>query len=60
MLLLLILGINSAGIGVLGEYIARIHAQSKRRPLWLVDYTLNMETPVRSLVPEDMEKRRAA
>jgi glycosyltransferase involved in cell wall biosynthesis len=45
MLLLLILGINSAGIGVLGEYIARIHAQSKQRPLWLVDYTLNIPAP---------------
>lgn len=43
MLLLLILGVNSAGIGILGEYIARIHAQSKGRPLWLVDYTLNMD-----------------
>ena len=45
LLLLLILGMNSAGIGVLGEYIARIHAQSKQRPLWLVDYTINLESP---------------
>jgi dolichol-phosphate mannosyltransferase len=45
MLALMILGVNSAGIGVLGEYIARIHAQSKQRPLWLVDYTLNMSAP---------------
>jgi dolichol-phosphate mannosyltransferase len=45
-LLLAILGIQSAGMGILGEYMARIHAQSKGRPLWLVDYTLNMdETP---------------
>jgi glycosyltransferase involved in cell wall biosynthesis len=60
MLLLLILGVNSAGIGVLGEYIARIHAQSKRRPLWLVDYTLNMETPVQGLEVRDTGTHRAA
>jgi dolichol-phosphate mannosyltransferase len=41
-LLLMNLGILSLGIGVLGEYIAKIYAESKRRPLWLVDYTLNM------------------
>ena len=45
MLLLLNLGIMSLGIGVLGEYIAKIYTESKRRPLWLVDYTLNFEPP---------------
>jgi dolichol-phosphate mannosyltransferase len=45
MLLLLNLGIMSLGIGILGEYIARIYAESKRRPLWLVDYTLNIDAP---------------
>ena len=35
----------SLGIGILGEYIAKIYAESKRRPLWLVDYTLNMDAP---------------
>jgi dolichol-phosphate mannosyltransferase len=39
------LGMMSLGIGVLGEYIARIYAESKRRPLWLVDYTLNLGAP---------------
>jgi len=43
-LLLLTLGVNAAGIGVLGEYIGRIHSQSKGRPLWLVDYSLNMDS----------------
>jgi glycosyltransferase involved in cell wall biosynthesis len=43
MMLLLILGVQSAGIGVLGEYIGRIHSETKRRPLWLVDYSINME-----------------
>jgi dolichol-phosphate mannosyltransferase len=43
MLLLVNLGVMSLGVGVLGEYIAKIYAESKRRPLWLVDYTLNLE-----------------
>jgi polyisoprenyl-phosphate glycosyltransferase len=44
MLLLLLtnLGVMSLGIGVLGEYIAKIYAEVKRRPLWLVDYSLNL------------------
>jgi dolichol-phosphate mannosyltransferase len=42
MLLLINLGMFSLGIGILGEYIAKIYAEGKRRPLWLVDYTLNL------------------
>jgi dolichol-phosphate mannosyltransferase len=43
MLLLMNLGVLSVGIGILGEYVAKIYAESKRRPLWLVDYTLNLD-----------------
>jgi dolichol-phosphate mannosyltransferase len=43
LLLLVNLGVLSLGIGILGEYIAKIYHESKRRPLWLVDYTLNFE-----------------
>ena len=43
LLLLVNLGVVSLGIGVLGEYIAKIYHESKRRPLFLVDYTLNFE-----------------
>jgi polyisoprenyl-phosphate glycosyltransferase len=43
LLLLTTLGVQSVGIGILGEYIARIHTQSKGRPLWLVDHTLNFD-----------------
>jgi dolichol-phosphate mannosyltransferase len=48
LLLLVNLSVMSLGIGVLGEYIAKIYAETKRRPLWLIDYTLNMneQTPV--------------
>lgn len=43
LLLLINLGVMSLGIGILGEYLAKIYAESKRRPLWLVDYTLNFD-----------------
>jgi dolichol-phosphate mannosyltransferase len=45
LLQLINLGVLSLGIGILGEYIAKIYAESKRRPLWLVDYTLNLGAP---------------
>jgi dolichol-phosphate mannosyltransferase len=45
MLLLVNLGVISLGIGILGEYVAKIYAESKRRPLWLIDYTLNLGSP---------------
>ncbi|HEX8797219.1 MAG TPA: hypothetical protein VF772_01340 [Terriglobales bacterium] len=31
-------------IGMLGEYIGKIHEQSKERPLYLVARTLNVES----------------
>jgi dolichol-phosphate mannosyltransferase len=45
MLQLINLGVMSLGIGVLGEYLAKVYSETKRRPLWLVDYTLNLEAP---------------
>src|SRR5439155_18315760 len=45
MLLLINLGVLSLGIGILGEYIAKIYAETKRQPLWLVDYTLDLGEP---------------
>ncbi|MEO0562626.1 MAG: glycosyltransferase family 2 protein, partial [Chloroflexota bacterium] len=42
-ILLLMWGTLSIGIGILGEYIGRIYIQSKQRPLWIIDYTLNFE-----------------
>jgi hypothetical protein len=55
LLLLVNLGVMSLGIGILGEYIAKIYAESKRRPLWFVDYTLNFESneAVRGLAGSD-------
>jgi dolichol-phosphate mannosyltransferase len=45
LLLLVNLGVNSLGIGILGEYLGKVYAESKRRPLWLVDYTINLKGP---------------
>jgi len=41
-LLLLNLAVLSLGIGTLGEYIGRIYMETKKRPLWIVDKTLNI------------------
>lgn len=52
-LLLLMWGTLSVGIGVLGEYIGRIYVQSKERPLWIIDYTLNFEgNPAEAIADE--------
>jgi dolichol-phosphate mannosyltransferase len=40
---LLNLGVLSAGLGVMGEYVHKVHMEAKRRPLWLVDYTVNLD-----------------
>lgn len=42
LLLALNLGVTALGIGVLGEYLVRVFTESKRRPTWLIDYTLNL------------------
>ena len=42
-LLLLNLGFVSLGIGTLGEYVGRTYIETKRRPLWIVEKTLNIE-----------------
>lgn len=42
-ILLMMWGTLSLGIGILGEYTGRIYMQSKQRPLWIIDYTLNFE-----------------
>jgi dolichol-phosphate mannosyltransferase len=46
LLLLLNLGVLSLGVGVVGEYVYKVHIESKRRPLWLVDYTINLDPAV--------------
>ena len=43
-LLLFAIGLNSLGIGVLGEYLGRTYAETKRRPLYIVQESMNLET----------------
>jgi polyisoprenyl-phosphate glycosyltransferase len=54
------LGITSLGVGILGEYVAKVYAESKRRPLWLVDYTLNVQEPAAATEAERQDKPLAA
>ena len=42
-LLLIAIGLNSIGIGILGEYVGRTYAESKRRPLYIVQEAVNLE-----------------
>jgi glycosyltransferase involved in cell wall biosynthesis len=47
-LALLGIGINSLGIGVLGEYLGRTYAETKRRPIYVISDAVNIdvtETP---------------
>lgn len=56
LLLLFNIGIGALGIGILGEYIGRIYTETKNRPLWIVNYTLNFEHNDRSAESESVEK----
>ena len=40
---LLGIGINSLGIGVLGEYLGRTYAETKRRPLYVIADSVNLD-----------------
>lgn len=44
LLLLANLAVLLLGFGTLGEYVGRTYVETKRRPLWIIDYTLNFET----------------
>jgi len=66
-LLLANLGLTSLGFGVVGEYIGKIYMESKRRPLWLVDYSVNIAPPTVTRqpasevhAPDSVAIRRAA
>lgn len=42
-LLLAGMGLNSLGIGILGEYLGRTYAETKQRPLYLVQEAVNIQ-----------------
>lgn len=37
------LGVNSLGIGILGEYIGRTFSEAKRRPIYVIEESLNLK-----------------
>jgi glycosyltransferase involved in cell wall biosynthesis len=41
-------GVQLITIGILGEYIARIYEQSKRRPLFLIKEMVNIQPPAKN------------
>ncbi|MBI2495624.1 MAG: glycosyltransferase family 2 protein [Candidatus Omnitrophica bacterium] len=41
-LLFVAIGLNSLGIGILGEYLGRTYAEVKRRPLYVIQETVNL------------------
>jgi glycosyltransferase involved in cell wall biosynthesis len=41
---LLGIGINSLGIGILGEYLGRTYAETKKRPLYVIAEAVNIDT----------------
>ena len=43
-LLIIGIGLNSLGIGILGEYLGRTYVEVKRRPLYLIKETMNINT----------------
>jgi glycosyltransferase involved in cell wall biosynthesis len=42
MLLLIVIGLNSLGIGILGEYVGRTYIEVKRRPLYFIQEAVNI------------------
>ncbi|MBI2061470.1 MAG: glycosyltransferase family 2 protein [Nitrospirae bacterium] len=44
------IGLNSLGIGVLGEYLGRAYAETKHRPLYVVEESVNVPWPNRGAV----------
>jgi dolichol-phosphate mannosyltransferase len=50
-LILLLGGIQLMSLGVVGQYVARIFEESKRRPLYLVDEVFQAEAAERAPEP---------
>lgn len=55
-LLLVVLGVNSLGIGILGEYLGRTHAEVKGRPMYVVAEVSNLDPVARGLLPSSQRR----
>jgi dolichol-phosphate mannosyltransferase len=53
-LLLAAIGLNSIGIGILGEYVGRTYIEAKRRPLYVVQEAVNI--PDTQSQPDDVRE----
>jgi dolichol-phosphate mannosyltransferase len=45
------IGLNSLGIGLLGEYIGRTYAEVKRRPLYIIQESVNLGAAIEQVGP---------
>jgi polyisoprenyl-phosphate glycosyltransferase len=45
LLLLANMGLTLFGIGIIGEYIGAIYGETKGRPLWIVEKSVNIDIP---------------
>ncbi|MHB8627839.1 MAG: glycosyltransferase [Aggregatilineales bacterium] len=43
------IGLNSLGIGILGEYIGRTYSEVKHRPLYIIDECVGLQPPLRAV-----------
>ena len=49
------IGLNSLGIGVLGEYLGRTYVEVKRRPLYIVQDSVNLQSPAHESEAEESQ-----
>lgn len=52
------IGLNSLGIGVLGEYLGRTYAEVKHRPLYIVQEAVNVQPPIALHDQQELSGRR--
>ena len=45
LLLIFHMGVQALFIGIAGEYLARTYGESKSRPLWVIEKTVNVADP---------------